>query len=84
MPMPARRSRSVESLVDAGARRSGALGLLNDALRVTRAGNPLSSIGAAVERAVSEHGYGVCETSPDTGSAAASTNRRRSTTSTTG
>ena len=33
---------------------------LNDALRVTRAGNPLSSIGAAVEHAVSELGYGVC------------------------
>src|ERR1700761_4174657 len=39
-----------------GAARHG----LNDALRVTRAGNPLSSIGAAVEDAVSERGYGVC------------------------
>ncbi len=33
---------------------------LNDALRVTRAGNPLSSIGGAVEHVVSERGYGVC------------------------
>jgi methionyl aminopeptidase len=39
-----------------GAARQG----LDEALRVTRAGNQLSSIGAAVEHAVSERGYGVC------------------------
>jgi methionyl aminopeptidase len=33
---------------------------LDEALRVARAGNQLSSIGAAVEHAVSERGYGVC------------------------
>jgi methionyl aminopeptidase len=33
---------------------------LNDALRVTRAGNELSVIGAAVEHAVVDRGYGVC------------------------
>src|ERR1700759_3747127 len=38
-----------------GAARQG----LAEALHVTRAGNQLSSIGAAVEHAVSEHGYGV-------------------------
>jgi methionyl aminopeptidase len=39
-----------------GAARQG----LNDALRVARSGNPLSCIGAAVEHAASERGYGVC------------------------
>ena len=39
-----------------GAARQG----LDEALRVACAGNQLSSIGAAVEHAVSEHGYGVC------------------------
>jgi methionyl aminopeptidase len=39
-----------------GAARQG----LDEALRVARANNQLSSIGAAVEHAVSEHGYGVC------------------------
>src|ERR1700729_2310419 len=39
-----------------GAARQG----LDEALRVTRAGNQLSGIGAAVEHAVSERGYGVC------------------------
>ena len=59
-PTRACRSKSAASRPSArGARRSRPAGT-DDALHVTRAGNPLSSIGAAVEHAVSERGYGVC------------------------